>query len=66
MIDPIWNKGTPMPKHYTCHCGLYVHHSRRNPEAIHIDDCPYHSDNYPITSYYNDKVSFGQPPPMPR
>ena len=39
--DPIWNKGTPMPKDYTCHCGLYVHPSRRNPKAIHASDCPY-------------------------
>ena len=39
--DPIWNKGTPMPKDYTCHCGLYVHPSRRNPKAIHAPDCPY-------------------------
>lgn len=39
--DPVWNKGTPMPKDYTCHCGLYVHPSRRNPKAIHISDCPY-------------------------
>jgi hypothetical protein len=39
--DPIWNKGTPMPKDYTCHCGLYVHPSVRNPKAIHISDCPY-------------------------
>lgn len=39
--DPVWNKGTPMPKDYTCHCGLYVHPSRRNPKAIHASDCPY-------------------------
>jgi hypothetical protein len=25
----------------TCGCGLYVHASRRNPEAIHIADCPF-------------------------
>ena len=39
--DPVWNKGTSMPKDYTCHCGLYVHPSRRNPKAIHTSDCPY-------------------------
>ena len=39
--DPVWNKGTPMTKDYTCHCGLYVHPSRRNPKAIHTSDCPY-------------------------
>jgi ferredoxin-thioredoxin reductase catalytic subunit len=39
--DPIWNKGTPMPKDYTCHCGLYVHPSVRNPKGIHMSDCPY-------------------------
>ena len=39
--DPVWNKGTPMPKDYTCHCGLYVHPSVRNPKAIHAPDCPY-------------------------
>lgn len=30
-----------MPVDYTCPCGIYVHPSRRNPAAIHIDDCPY-------------------------
>jgi hypothetical protein len=39
--DPVWNKGTPMPKDYTCHCGIAVHPSVRNPKAIHIPDCPY-------------------------
>jgi hypothetical protein len=39
--DPIWNKGTPMPKDYTCHCGIHVHPSVRNPKAIHTPDCPY-------------------------
>jgi hypothetical protein len=39
--DPVWNKGTPMPKDYTCHCGIYVHPSVRNPKAIHTSDCPY-------------------------
>lgn len=26
---------------FTCGCGLYVHPSRRNPNAIHIDDCQF-------------------------
>ncbi len=39
--DPVWNKGTPMPKDYTCHCGIAVHPSVRDPKAIHIPDCPY-------------------------
>jgi hypothetical protein len=39
--DPVWNKGTPMPKDYTCHCGIAVHPSVRNPKAIHTPDCPY-------------------------
>jgi hypothetical protein len=39
--DPIWNKGTPMPKHYTCPCGIHVHPSIRNPKAIHDPGCPY-------------------------
>jgi hypothetical protein len=39
--DPVWNKGTSMPKDYTCHCGIHVHPSVRNPKAIHAPDCPY-------------------------
>jgi len=39
--DPVWNKGTPMPKDYTCGCGIHVHPSVRKPGAIHIPDCPY-------------------------
>ena len=39
--DPIWNKGTPMPKDYTCPCGIHVHPSVRKPGAIHTPDCPY-------------------------
>lgn len=39
--DPIWNKGTPMPRDYTCHCGLAVHPQVRDRFAIHIPDCPY-------------------------
>ena len=39
--DPIWNKGTPMPKDYTCPCGIHVHPSIRNPKAIHDPGCPY-------------------------
>jgi hypothetical protein len=39
--DPIWNKGTPMPKDYTCPCGIYVHPSVAKPGAIHDEDCPY-------------------------
>lgn len=41
--DPIWNQGTPMPEDYTCGCGLYVHPSVRNENAIaiHIPDCQY-------------------------
>lgn len=42
---PVWNKGTPMPEDYTCHCGIYVHPTRRKPGAIHIADCPYASHN---------------------
>lgn len=30
-----------MPEDYTCGCGLYVHASRRNYDAIHIEDCKY-------------------------
>lgn len=39
--DPIWNKGTPMPKNYTCPCGIHVHPSVKKPGAIHAKDCPY-------------------------
>jgi hypothetical protein len=39
--DPVWNKGTPMPKDYTCHCGIHVHPSVKKPGAIHAKDCPY-------------------------
>lgn len=39
--DPIWNKGTPMPKDYTCPCGIHVHPSVKKPGAIHAKDCPY-------------------------
>ena len=28
-------------KELTCGCGLYVHHSRWNPKARHINDCPF-------------------------
>jgi hypothetical protein len=38
--DRIWKK-TPMPVHYTCGCGIYVHPSRRKPDASHIADCSY-------------------------
>jgi hypothetical protein len=33
-----------MPEDYTCGCGLYVHPSRRNPDAVHISDCEYRID----------------------
>jgi hypothetical protein len=39
--DPVWNKGTPMPKDYTCSCGIHVHPSVSKPNAIHTKDCPY-------------------------
>ena len=26
---------------YTCGCGIYIHESRRNSEAIHNDACPW-------------------------
>jgi len=26
---------------YTCGCGIYVHHLHINPNAIHIDGCPF-------------------------
>lgn len=45
-LDPIWDT-TPMPESYTCGCGIYVHPSRRNLKAIHIDDCCY---NYHFTT----------------
>jgi len=38
--DAVW-VDAPMPVDYTCCCGLSVHPSKRNPEAIHISDCPY-------------------------
>ena len=30
-----------MGEAYTCGCGIYVHPTRRNPDAIHIPDCDY-------------------------
>lgn len=38
--DPVWHS-VPMPEDYTCHCGIYVHPTRRNDKALHIADCPY-------------------------
>jgi hypothetical protein len=56
--DPVWNKGTPMPKDYTCGCGIHVHPSVRKPGAIHIPDCPY-AKKQDVTeglgAYDNDK-----------
>lgn len=39
-FDQVW-VNTPMPKDYTCSCGLYVHPSKRNPRAIHMESCAY-------------------------
>jgi hypothetical protein len=56
--DPVWNKGTPMPKDYTCGCGIHVHPSVRKPGAIHIPDCPYAKKqdvSEGLGAYDNDK-----------
>lgn len=34
----------PMVESYTCGCGIYVHPSRANPDAIHIADCPHYTE----------------------
>jgi hypothetical protein len=44
--DHVW-KRYPMSEENTCACGLYVHPSVRNPNAIHCKDCEYHPDNDP-------------------
>jgi hypothetical protein len=54
--DPVWNKGTPMPLDYTCHCGLYVHPRRRKPDARHISDCPYAKKQDVSEGYWDDAV----------
>lgn len=38
--DSIW-RFTPMPEDWTCGCGIYVHPTRLNAEAIHCSGCPY-------------------------
>lgn len=38
MITREWLDQNP---EYTCGCGIYVHPSRINPNAIHIPDCPF-------------------------
>ena len=30
-----------LPESFTCGCGIYVHPTKRNPEAIHVKGCPY-------------------------
>lgn len=41
MITEKWLLENP---DYTCHCGLYVHPSKRNPNAFHIKDCQFYVD----------------------
>jgi hypothetical protein len=33
--------GVPIRPDETCNCGLYIHSSRRNADAVHLADCPW-------------------------
>lgn len=58
--DPIWNKGTPMPKDYTCSCGIHVHPSVKKPGAIHAKDCPY-AEKQGVAEGTNKRIKGGDP-----
>lgn len=59
--DGIW-KTTPMPESYTCHCGIAVHPSKRSPDAVHTNDCPYANGGNPMTfdDTHLNESSFGR------